>query len=184
VTLDELHAAFEAAKQDARALAEGVPDAAFNWRRAPGTWSMGECVDHLNVTGRKYLRAVDRALEKGRREGITGAGPFRYGVLEQLFVRLQEPPPRFRLKHPAAFTPSSSVSRGEALAAFLALQDELQLRLAQSQGLDLRRLKTPSPVSKYLKFSLGAAFEAVAAHQRRHLWQARQVKADHAFPAG
>jgi hypothetical protein len=143
---------------------------------------MAECIDHLNVTGRKYLRAVESAIEKGRREGITRTGPFRYGILERLFVRIQEPPPRFRLKHPAAFTPASSVARDEALAAFIALQGELQQRLAQTEGLDLRRLKTPSPVSKYVKFSLGAAFEAVAAHQRRHLWQARQVKTDPSFP--
>lgn len=177
-----LHDAFEAAKADARELVAGLPDASFNWRRAPRTWSMGECFDHLNVVGRKYLRAVDRAIEKGRREGLTGVGPFRYGLLEGLFVRTMEPPPRFRFRAPAAFTPASDVRRHDALAAFLALQDELQERLVQAEGLDLRRLKTPSPVSRYLKLSLGKAFEGVAAHQRRHLWQARQVKKDGAFP--
>jgi DinB family protein len=182
VTVAELRDAFEAAKADARELTAGVSEAAFNWRRAPGAWSIAECVDHLNVVGRKSLRAVDRAIEKGRREGVLGAGPFRYGLLEGWYVRSLAPPPMFRVKTPAAFVPASDVRRDEALAAFLALQDELQERLAQTEGLDLRRLKIPSPV-RYLKLSLGKAFEGVAAHQRRHLWQARQVKADPAFPA-
>ena len=176
-----LHASFEAAKQDARDLLAGIPEAASNWRRAPGTWSMAECIDHLNVVGRKFLRAADRTIEKGRREGLLAAGPFRYGLLESLFVRSLEPPPMFRVKAPVAFAPASDVSRDEALAAFGALQDELRERLVRAEGLDLRRLKTPSPV-RYLKLSLGKAFEGVAAHQRRHLWQARQVKGDAAFP--
>jgi hypothetical protein len=183
VTLDPLHAAFEAAKADARELVSPLPEAAFNWRRAPATWSIGECVDHLNVVGRKYLRAVDRAIETGRRDGITGQGPFRYGLFEGLFARFMEPPPLLRMPAPAAFAPSSEVRRDEALAAFLALQADLQERLVRAEGLDLRRLKTPSPVSRHLKLSLGKAFEIVAAHQRRHLWQARQVKADPGFPA-
>lgn len=182
MSLTPLHAAFESAKSDARELVSGVPESSFNWRHAPGTWSIGECVDHLNVTGRRYLRAFDRAIEKGRREGVLGVGPFRYGWLERLFVRSQEPPPRFRLKAPRVFTPASNLRRDDSLASFLALQDELQQRLAQAEGLDLRRLKVSSPVSRYLKLSLGNAFEGVAAHQRRHLWQARQVRTDAAFP--
>jgi hypothetical protein len=182
VTLDVLHAAFEAAKADARDLTAGVSEAAFNWRPRPGAWSMAECIDHLNVVGRKYMRAADRAIEKGRSENVLGAGPFRYGLLEGLFVRQMEPPPRFRFRAPAAFAPASSVRLDDALASFLALQVDLQERLVRAEGLDLRRLKTPSPVSRYVKLSLGKAFEGVAAHQRRHLWQARQVKADPAFP--
>jgi hypothetical protein len=44
-------------------------------------------------------------------------------------------------------------------------------------------VKARSPVSKRIRFSLGAAFAAISAHQRRHLWQARQLRNDPAFPA-
>lgn len=178
-----LHTEFEAAKKDARELLAGVGDPAFHWRPGPGTWSMAECLDHLNVVGRKYLRAIDRSIEEGRHKGLTGPGPYRYGLLEGWFVRSLDAPPMFRMKAPQAFTPVSDVRRDEALKAFLTLQDEVQQRLVQAHGLDFGRVKTRSPVSRHLKLSLGKAFAAIAAHQRRHLWQARQLRNNAAFPA-
>lgn len=182
MSIAALRAEFETAATDARDLLAGVGDPAFNWRRAPGTWSMAECLDHLNLTGRKYLRALDRAIEEGRVKGMLGAGPFRYGLLESWTVRAMDAPPMFRMKAPKAFVPASEARLAESLAAFVALQDEFQERLARADGLDLAKVKARSPVSRHLKFSLGKAFAAIAAHQRRHLWQARQLRNDPAFP--
>jgi hypothetical protein len=183
VSIACLRAEFEAAAADARDLLQGVGDPAFNWRRAPGTWSMAECLDHLNLTGRKYLRALDRAIEEGRAKGMLAAGPFRYGLLESWTVRAMDAPPMFRMKAPKAFAPASEGRLDESLAAFVGLQDEFAQRLARADGLDLRRVKARSPVSRHIKFSLGKAFAAIAAHQRRHLWQARQLRNDAGFPA-
>ena len=176
------HADFEAAAADARALFADVGEAAFRWRPSPKAWSMAECLDHLNVVGRKYLKAIDHAMEDGRRKGLLGTGPFRYGLLEGFVVRTMDAPPMFRMKTPRSFVPAASASPAEALDAFVALQRELQERLARADGLDLAKVKVRSPVSRHLKFSLGKSFAAMAAHQRRHLWQARQVKAQPAFP--
>ena len=183
MSIAALRAEFEAARADARDLLAGIDDRSFNWRRAPGTWSMAECLDHLNLTGRKYLRALDRAIEDGRSKGLLGAGPFRYGLLETWTVRAMDAPPMFRIKAPRAFAPAPEARLAESLAAFVALQDEFQQCLARAEGLDLRRVKARSPVSRHLKFSLGKAFAGIAAHQRRHLWQARQLRTDAAFPA-
>ena len=182
MTLETLHADFEAAKKAARELVAGIGDRAFNWRRAPGTWSMAECLDHLNLTGRKYLRVLDRAIEDGRARNVVGRGPFRYGLLESWAVRTMDAPPMFRIKAPRAFLPASEGRVMESLATFLALQEEFQKALARADGLDLRRVKARSPVSRHLKFSLGQAFAGISAHQRRHLWQARQVRGDAGFP--
>jgi hypothetical protein len=184
VTIAALHAEFEAARADARDLLAGIDDTAFNWRRAAGTWSMAECLDHLNLTGRKYLRALDRAIEDGRNKKVLGTAPFRYGLLEGWAVKAMDAPPMFRIKAPRAFVPAPEARLAESLAAFVALQDEFQQRLARADGLDLGRVKARSPVSRHLKFSLGKAFAGIAAHQRRHLWQARQLRSDAAFPAG
>ena len=178
-----LHAEFEAAATDARALFEGVGADAFRWRPAEKGWSMAECLDHLNVVGRKYLKAIDRAIEDGRAKGLLGAGPFRYGLIESFVVRTMDAPPMFRMKAPRSFVPAASADASEALLEFVALQRALQERLARAEGLDLVKVKVPSPVSRRLKFSLGKSFAAMAAHQRRHLWQARQVRALPSFPA-
>lgn len=72
----------------------------------------------------------------------------------------------------------------EPLPRFLALEGRLVRRLAQAQGLDLRRVKLTSPFVPLLRVDLGSAFRVVAVHERRHLWQARQVTGAPGFPEG
>ena len=173
----------EAAKADARALFEGLSDAAARFRPAPGAWSMAECLDHLNVVGRLYLGALDRAIDEGRRRGLTGEPPFRYGLLARWLVRSMDAPPLFRTRSPRPFRPATAAPPvAESLPAFLALQGELLERLERAEGLDFRRVKVVSPASRRLKLGLGTAFAVTAAHQRRHLWQARQVRDAPGFP--
>ncbi len=49
-------------------------------------------------------------------------------------------------------------------------------RLMRADGLDLARVRVISPVSRCFRLPLGAYFAFVMAHDRRHLWQARQVR--------
>ena len=70
----------------------------------------------------------------------------------------------------------------DPLPRFLALEGRLARRLAEAQGLDLRRVKLTSPFVPLLRVDLGSAFRVVAVHERRHLWQARQVTGAPGFP--
>lgn len=50
------------------------------------------------------------------------------------------------------------------------------VRLANSaRGLDMRRIRVVSPVTRLWKWSLAAVFAVCAAHDRRHLYQAREA---------
>jgi hypothetical protein len=42
--------------------------------------------------------------------------------------------------------------------------------------LDLAHVRTISPVSRLVRLPLGAYFNFILAHDRRHVWQARQVR--------
>ena len=55
--------------------------------------------------------------------------------------------------------------------------------LRQANGLDLGRVRVRAPMNKWVRFSLGSGFAFMAAHERRHLWQARQIIAMKGFPA-
>jgi len=93
-----------------------------------------------------------------------------------------EPPPRFRVKAPGVFRPGPATPLAGTLEEFVALQEHFQQRLHDAEGLHLRRIRVPSPAFRRLKIGLGAAFAVIAAHQRRHLWQAQQVRAAPASP--
>ena len=54
--------------------------------------------------------------------------------------------------------------------------------MRMAEGLDFRRIKVRSQFGP-MSFSLGATFLIVLAHERRHLWQARQVRIADTFPS-
>ena len=62
------------------------------------------------------------------------------------------------------------------LPEFLTVRDQLGERVRRADGLDLKRIRVVSPVTRLLRLPLGAYFQFVIAHDRRHLWQARQVR--------
>ena len=180
--LEDFRRLLEGVNSDARDLTAGLSDAQFSWRPAPGQWSIAECLDHLTQTGRVSVRHIRETLADARRRGLYSRGPFRYGLLGQMVVRSMGPRPRMKFKAPAAFKPQPERPRLEVERDFFALQDELLKCIRESNGINLRRAKVASPVTKLLRLSLGQEFALLIAHEQRHLWQARQVKANPKFP--
>jgi hypothetical protein len=70
------------------------------------------------------------------------------------------------------------------MAEFDTWQDRLEGLILASEGLDLRRIAHASPVLPLFRYSLGTSLAAILAHERRHVWQARQVRTQPSFPTG
>ena len=92
--------------------------------------------------------------------------------------RFLEPPYKMKTKTPPAFVPVQVDPMSETLERFDYLQQEVQVRIDRSAGLAVDRLRIVSPFEARMKYNLYAAFSLIAAHQRRHLWQAEQVKSN------
>jgi hypothetical protein len=174
----------EAVKRDGEQLVSRLSDGQFNWRPGPDRWSIAECLVHLNVAVMITLPALDRAIEDGRARGLMRQGPFHYGWFATWMARSMEPPPKRRSKTFKIFEvpPGVAHSPGRVLPEFRAVRDQLAERVRAADGLDLRRIKVISPVTRLLRLPLGAYLWFVLAHERRHLWQARQVRAAAGFP--
>jgi hypothetical protein len=180
--LDAFRRQYEQLADEADALSSGLTDEQFNWRPPSGGWTVAQCIDHLNVTARVYLPKLDEGIAEAIRRGLYGEGPFRYGVLGRLFVRSQEPTTRMKYKAAKIVMPAESRRRQETLAAFRAYQVQFIDRLRQANGLDLARARVKSPILNVLRMPLGCGFALMAAHERRHLQQARNVVAEATFP--
>jgi hypothetical protein len=174
--LEQYSQAFEEVKVRARNLADGLNEAQFNWRPAPGQWSIEECLAHLTIVGTWEIRAIERAIDQAKAQGTTGSEPFRYGWIDRWIVRMTEPPVRRKYSAPRRFRPLHAQPVTAVLPTFLHLQGLFELELKRSAGLDLARVKVDTPISRFLKFSLGMMFAQTAAHERRHLDQAQRVR--------
>ena len=168
-------------KQDVPGIVAGLSDVQLNWRPAQDRWSIAECLEHLNVSADLFLGAIDRRLEQGRASGMLSPGPFAYGAFERWWVRNAEPPPRRRFRAPSKLRPPATQLNGDVVRRFLERQDAVGERLRRADGLDLRRIRVRT-VLPLFTMTLGQTFALVLAHERRHVWQARQVRNDPAFP--
>ncbi len=180
--LEDYRRQIEAVKEDARALLAGLSEAQVNWRPTAAHWSIAECLDHLTVTNRELMKPIEAAIEDARSRGLTSGGPFRYGIIGNMIVRSMEPPAKMKFKAPTMFKPRPDQSLEAVARDFFAMQDELLRLIKEANGINLARVKVTSPVTKLIKLSLGQSFGLIATHNRRHLWQARQVKENPAFP--
>ena len=167
---------------EARALVAPCTETQLGWRPSPKRWSVAECLNHLNVTVTKYLPRIEAMIAEGRSGGRTGRGPFRHPFVGNWFIRMLEPPPRRRLRVPGVFAPLPGVPAASLLPEFERLRGVLLARIRESDGLDLAALQTASPAARHFFLTLGQCFGALAAHDRRHLWQARAVTEEAGFP--
>lgn len=170
-------------RQDATGLMSGLSDPQFNWRPEPGRWSMAGCFDHLNLSAATlFMPSIDAAIATARAQGLKSNGPFVYSVFERWCVATNDAPPRMHFKAPRRVQPTTDKPVDAVRTEFLRWQDELGRRLRDADGLDLRRARHKSPIP-LVKWSLGAFFQLMLSHERRHIWQARQVRQNPAFPA-
>lgn len=173
-------------RQDVPGVWNGLTDDQFNWKPAPEKWSIGDCFAHLNETAKKTVPTLDEMISRARAQGLLSDGPFVLGLIERMFVKMLEPPPRMRGKAPARLQPVPATRRSldQVSREFMEWQDAIDARLDAADGIHLTRVKGPSPAQPLIKWTLLGMLSITLAHERRHIWQAREVRNHRAFPRG
>jgi len=168
-------------------IAKGLSRDQFNWRPEAGRWSIGECVSHLNIVNARDLAPVRAAIENGRARGMTGTGPFRYGFLSKKFIASMDLPMKKKFKAPKSYMPPREADPECTIVEYTRVSAELRKLALSANGLDLARVKTempalPRPIRPLLRMPLGARLTLLTTHDRRHLYQAEQVRSHGQFP--
>jgi hypothetical protein len=168
-------------RQDAVGLMSGLSDAQFNWQPAPGRWSMAGCFDHLNKSADGFLSIIDKAIADANANNLKSDGPFAYGAVQRWLIHTNDAPAKIKFKATKKMQPAAQLAIDQVRTDFVRRQDEVGGRLRAADGLDLRRAKQVFPFWPF-KWSLGALFMMMLAHERRHVCQARLVRQNPRFP--
>ncbi len=168
-------------QERARQLTAGLSTAQLSWRPGPARWSIAECLAHLVATTEATVPNLAAAM--------AGATPmseperYRPGLLGRLLRWMMEPPSRLRTKTQDVFLPHVPTDPATVPEQFANSQAELLRQLEAAKGLAINRVMASSAANEKLRLSLGDWFSFLAAHQRRHLWQAERVRQEAGFPA-
>jgi hypothetical protein len=140
-----------------------VEGSQFNWRPDAHSWSMAECLLHLNMVGDRCVHVLETILADARARANWDMDP---SDMAGWGSGLSPAPSR---------RPSTNPRRPVRAANFQAPAGAIVAATGTGQRLGSRAYQGAG--------ARGAAARIQSrAHERRHLWQARQVRNHAAFP--
>ena len=174
-TLDELEAQFVAMGAAAQSLVNAAGAGLCAQRPSPGSWSVAECLQHLNISVDAYFPIWPQVVANAGPRKTEVNAPYRTDFWGRLLSWILEPPARIRSRTPFSFEPVDVNSIETVLSGFLERQQRILATLRRCRGRSIDRIRMASPVDRRIRYSIWSSFVIVAAHQRRHLWQGEQA---------
>jgi hypothetical protein len=149
----------------------------FNENPIPAKWSIAQNMNHINITCELYRQRLTEVLEtpdilkQGNK--ITKYGP---RFLMSKFFQWLEPPVTFLFKAPNVFLPNEVLEKDVIFQHYHYVRECMldDLKAVIEKG--LLTIKVKSPASSFLSIQLGEVFLLMAAHDRRHIWTAEQIR--------
>jgi hypothetical protein len=177
--LEAISAQLTVNEQAARDVLLGLTAEQANWRPDNGRgWSIAQCVDHLARTNDVYGAALADAIQRAvLRRACPRRGPITAGWLARKFLQTLEPPVRRHFRAPPVVLPEDTRDPQLALDGLVESHESLRRLMADAADLDLNRIRFRNPFLRNWRVaSVGTGFQVIPAHERRHLWQARNVR--------
>jgi hypothetical protein len=147
----------------------------LKYKSNPETWSILECIAHLNLYGDFYLPVIEQAILSNEPSKFPGV--FRSGIIGNYFVNL------IRVKSGAIKKMSAQKEMNPlncdltitTIDRFLKQQEHLESLLIQAKAIDLVKAKTPVSLTTLLKLRLGDTLRFLVYHIERHVLQAERT---------
>lgn len=146
---------------------------------APDKWSIIECLQHLNLAERFYIRNIQHKVDQ---LGVLQTNPtdqsLKAGLVGKALCWAVDPNTTMKLKAPSIVKPRrpEEWNVAEVMSQFVELQTILKDSIDRAIYLDWNQAKLPTLFGNWLKINLGDALRMLVLHTERHLAQAMRVK--------
>lgn len=148
----------------------------LTWKQNPTTWSILECLEHLNLYGDFYLPEMERKIKLSK---TASESAFRSGLLGNYFAKSMLPKEKlnkmntFKDKNPLNAQLDKSV-----IDKFIQQQMKFLDLLSQSRNVSLNKVKIRTSFSSLVQLKLGDTFRFLTNHMLRHLQQIDRIEAE------
>lgn len=147
----------------------------LNFKKSAESWSILECLEHLNRYGDFYLPEIEKVILTTAK--ASSATHFKGGVLGNYFANSMLPKNGKvnKMKTFKKMDPANSDLDITVLEKFLKQQERMLVLLDMAKDVDLVRTTTGITLTSWLRFRLGDTFRFTINHIERHVGQALRV---------
>lgn len=148
-------------------------DDLLNWRENEKSWSILECLEHLNLYGDFYIPEIQSVIQKATTKNDI---VFKSGLLGNFFAESMLP--KDKIKKMKTFkdkNPINSHLDNTIIDRFINQQIAMIGLLEKSRNISLNNEKTRISLTKYIRLKIGDTFRFVINHNIRHLKQIENI---------
>ena len=150
-----------------------LPLEQLNHRNQPESWSILECLEHLNLYGDFYLPEIKRRMTAAR---YQSDGHFKSGRRGNYFVNIIKPKEKLnKMKTGKTVNPIGSNLDTQVIDKFVQQQEQMLELLNEARKVSLTKTKTSISLTPFIKLRLGDTLRFVVYHNQRHVLQAEKV---------
>lgn len=146
----------------------------LSWRDNPTSWSMLECLEHLNLYGDFYLPQIENKINHSK---TTSDDTFKSGWLGKYFADSMLPKNKLnKMKTFKDKNPIHAELDKKVIERFILQQMQLLDLLNKSRTISLNKVKISTSISSLIKLKLGDTFQFFINHILRHMKQIEKIE--------
>jgi hypothetical protein len=148
----------------------------LNFKQQANSWSILQCIDHLNKYAQFYLPEIETQINNAKRQH-TESLYFKPGILGNYFanVMLIKNGKLKKMKAPKNMQPTENALTLTVLNDFIKYQKNLLVLLQSAMELNITKIKTAIALTSFIKLKLGDTLRFYVYHVDRHLAQANAI---------
>lgn len=155
----------------------------LSWKPDAKSWSVGQCIDHLDVTNSEELPAMEAATRGEHTSKFFEKLPWLPGFFGRFVLKSVDPDNVKKNKAPGVFKPTQSDVSPDIVDKYLKSSKKIIETMKASEGMEIDKMIITSPVGRFVTYSLEDTFKMVVFHDRRHFNQAKRLMEMQGFPA-
>lgn len=145
----------------------------LNYRAHAKSWSILECLEHLNLYGDFYLPEMEQSIIKSK---STTSKQFKSGLLGNYFAELMRAEKGKKMASPKDKNPIYSALNETTIIRFEKQAERLKHILELAKDANLNTVKCSISISRFIKLKLGDTLRFYTYHIDRHIQQAAKIQ--------
>lgn len=145
----------------------------LNWKADAESWSILECLEHLNRYSKFYHSEIENAIAKFA--GSNAPAEVKYSWFGKKSIDVVDPNNVKPQKTIKRMNPQNSQLTKQTLEQFLSYQKDSRKLIQRISQIDFNKKAIRVEFFKLIKLRIGEAMEFMVSHEERHLAQACRV---------